>query len=38
VKEGRSIGFSKQEIADILAIQTDAHEAVTEEAQLLKLI
>ena len=38
VKEGRGIGFEKKELADILGIHTDAHEAITDESLLIKLI
>lgn len=35
-KEGRAIGFTKQEIGSILMIKTYAHEAVDQD-QLIKL-
>lgn len=37
VREGRDIGLSRKEIEQYMSIQTDAHDATTDEGVLLKL-
>lgn len=37
VREGKDIGLSKQEIGDLLGIETDAHDAVADQIEINKL-
>jgi len=37
VREGKDIGLTKQEMGDLLAIETDAHDAVTDQMEINKL-
>lgn len=36
-KEGKFLGFAKEDLYKFLEIQTDAHDAITETEQLIKL-